>query len=321
MRQAQSLTVHFLPEGRSSSVARTFPLPSYNLRNIVTDSWNAINKGHNQAMDEDSQLTWSVKFYNLSPFITLTNAADYRTTGILNIHLSASKFVQCSKGHMKSLLQLMSSDLQEDDSNTSSSNTITSAASSSLDIVTWTPEKEESQCRSYCEEDRGYDVMEEGTEEERSEEHAGNESSRESDQDISSAGGISKTSEQKQSSLSSATSIKKFFTPLKRKGSPETLSTSERETMEGNKRMKSEAINVKEGKAIAREVEWEDKERTLVTNDDDEVIDDNQFEVVLCSECGEEILRLLLEEHMDYHIALSLLQKESIPAIKNRQYN
>ena len=71
--------------------------------------------------------------------------------------------------------------------------------------------------------------------------------------------------------------------------------------MEGNKRMKSEAINIKEGKAIAREVEWEDKERTLVTNDDDdEVIDDNQFEVVLCSECGEEILRLLLEEHMDY---------------------
>lgn len=222
---------------------------------------------------------------------------------------------------MKSLLQLMSSDLQEDDSNTSSSNTITSAASSSLDIVAWTPEKEESQCRSYCEEDRGYNVMEEVTEEERSEEHAGNESSREPDQDIPSAGGISKTSEQKQSSLSSATSIKKFFTPLKRKGSPETLSTPERETMEGNKRMKSEAINVKEDKAIAREVEWEDKERTLVTNDDDEVIDDNQFEVVLCSECGEEILRLLLEEHMDYHIALSLLQKESIPAIKNRQYN
>lgn len=43
------------------------------------------------------------------------------------------------------------------------------------------------------------------------------------------------------------------------------------------------------------------------TNDKLFTGEDNQFESTVCSVCGDNILRLLIEEHMDYHIAMTLL--------------
>ena len=83
--------------------------------------------------------------------------------------------------------------------------------------------------------------------------------------------------------------ITKFFTPIKRKGSTETQ-------LERNTKR--------------REVVLEVKGMVESDNDDFDTIEDNQFEVVLCSECGEEVIKFVLEEHMDYHFALSL-DKES----------
>ncbi|XP_003382583.1 PREDICTED: DNA polymerase eta-like [Amphimedon queenslandica] len=221
-RQAQSITVHFLPEGQASSVARTFALPSYNTSLIVNNSWNAINKGHKPVTNEESHLTW--------------------TTGILNIHLSAGKFVQCGKGHMKSLLQLMSSDQEC---------SFVSASSSHSSIITG---KEVTQM-TLCKEEREDAVLTT----------------------------TPTITEQDQSLETSSMNITKFFTPIKRKGSLETQ-------LDRN--------------AKRREVVLEEIKGTLESDDD--TIIDNQFEAVLCSECGEEVLKFVLEEHMDYHFALSL---------------
>lgn len=242
-RQAQSITVHFLPEGQASSVTRTFALPSYNTSLIINNSWNAINKGHKPIINEDSHLTWSGSFCHL---LSYSLFLYYRTTGILNIHLSAGKFVQCGKGHMKSLLQLMSSDQECSFVSASSSDSIVITGK---EITPMTLNKEERE-----------------------------------DAVLNTTPTIS---EQDQPLETPSMNITKFFTPLKRKGSLETQ-------LDRN--------------AKRREVVLEEMKGTLES--DDNSIDDNQFEAVLCSECGEEVLKFVLEEHMDYHFALSL-DKES----------
>jgi DNA polymerase eta len=90
-RKAQSIIVHFLSEGMTSSLSRTFPLHLYDVNYIISSSWEAINKGHESIpLGQDRTIPW--------------------TTGILNIHLSASKFISTtSEGQTRSLLSFVSS--------------------------------------------------------------------------------------------------------------------------------------------------------------------------------------------------------------------
>ena len=188
---------------------------------------------------------------------------SYRTTGILNIYIHASKFISCSNGQTKSLLSFVSSKPS------------TNKDSENSDINITTISCVENERSSGSNDDLPHKSQVKAVSSLRSQTNS-----------IVQMSSPSKRREKNNHEITT------FFTPLKRKQedtgcffSPP-CKKSDRDDSLYLPSIQDEPIST----TISGELE-------------------DDFTLTVCAVCGEEILMLVLQEHMDYHIAVDLQER------------
>ena len=187
---------------------------------------------------------------------------SYRTPGILNININASKFISCSNGQTKSLLSFVSSkpptnkDSENSDTNTTTMSCVENERSGgSNDALSH--KSQVKTVSSLCSQTNSIVQMSSNKRREKNNHE-----------------------------------ITTFFTPLKRKQEDTECSFSP-------PCKKSDQDDSLYLPSI--------QDEPMSTSICGELEDD--FTLTVCAVCGEEILMLVLQEHMDYHVAIDLQER------------